>query len=472
MTPGPVRGIGAVEAVAVDGSVAVVGQSRPLARGRRQEVLVEIDLRTGEHRDVAAEDGYGFGSAVLSDDGRWLVTSRQRDTTPERAPEVDLWLVDRSTGEGRVLAGDWDRWAEPVAFSPDGSTVYATADEDQRSPIFAVDVATGDVRRLTGDGAFGSVRRSPDGSTLYALRTSYTDPGTVVAVSVADGTLTELPGPVDHPELPGDLVEVETTTADGVRVRGLLARPAGTSAEHPAPLALWIHGGPLGSWNSWSWRWCPWLLVAQGWAVLLPDPALSTGYGQEFVQRGWGRWGAEPYTDLMAITDAVEARADIADGQSVAMGGSFGGYMANWVAGHTDRFRAIVTHASLWNLTSFGPTTDAAYYWNQEMTPEMMAANSPHAFADAIGTPMLVIHGDKDYRVPISEGLALWWALVSGFDGPPEDLPHKFLYFPDENHWVLTPQHAIVWYETVLAFLEQHRRGAANAGNFVRPQTL
>jgi dipeptidyl aminopeptidase/acylaminoacyl peptidase len=136
------------------------------------------------------------------------------------------------------------------------------------------------------------------------------------------------------------------------------------------------------------------------------------------------------------------------------MGGSFGGYMANWIAGHTDRFAAIVTHASLWALDQFGPTTDHAYYWRREMTPAMTAANSPHHFVDQINTPMLVIHGDKDYRVPISEALRLWWDLSS--HGATEA---KFLYFPDENHWILTPGNARIWYETVFAFLAQHVLG-------------
>ncbi len=470
LTPGQVRGIHSVDAIADDGSFALVSQERFGRHGAVSSRLIEIDLASGEQTVRAEEAGYDFGGAVLSDDGRLIACSRESDSDPTTPPRTQLWLVDRETGEGRVLAPEWDRWPSPVAFDPTGETLYVIADDDQQAPIFAVDVASGDVRRLTGpdDGAHSVVRRSPDGATLYALRSSYTDPGSVVSISTADGSVTVLPSPVDYPELPGDLVEVETTTEDGVRVRGLLARPAGASEEQPAPLALWIHGGPLGSWNAWSWRWCPWLLVAHGYAVLLPDPALSTGYGQAFVERGWGRWGREPYTDLMAITDAVEERPDVDAERTIAMGGSFGGYMANWVAGHTDRFAGIVTHASLWNLESFGPTTDAAWFWGREMTPEMMRDNSPHRFADQISTPMLVIHGDKDYRVPISEGIALWWALVSGFDGPPEELPHKFLYFPDENHWVLSPQHAIVWYETVLAFADACRSG----GNFVRPEAL
>ncbi|MGZ6793953.1 MAG: alpha/beta hydrolase family protein, partial [Mycobacteriales bacterium] len=214
----------------------------------------------------------------------------------------------------------------------------------------------------------------------------------------------------------------------------------------------------LSSWNGWSWRWCPWLLVARGWAVLMPDPALSTGYGLDHVRRGWGDWGRATWADLEQLLDATLARADLDAGRTAMMGGSFGGYMANWIAGHTDRFGAIVSHASLWNLEQFGPTTDAAWYWRREMTPEMVARNDPSQFADRIVTPMLVVHGDRDYRVPVGEALRLWWDLCSRAEDPAA-MPHRFLYFPDENHWVLTPGHAVVWYEAVLAFLGQHVLG-------------
>ena len=468
------RSLGASKVISSDGSRLLVDWQVFRPRGDVTSAIASIDVATGERTILAGEGSgeddpeQGYAAPVISEDGSLIGCVRERVSTAERAPEVTLWLIDGATGEGRPLAEDWDVWAHPIAFSPDSTTLYVGLDEKGHSPLYAVDVATGERRRLTDEGAFTSPVLSPDGSTLYAVRTSYTDPGSIVAVDTATGATRTLPSPVDYPELPGRLEDVETSAADGSRVRGYLLLPEDASAEKPAPMALWIHGGPLGSWNAWSWRWCPWLLVSRGYAVLLPDPALSTGYGQEFIQRGWGNWGAAPYTDLMSITDAVEARDDIDADRTVAMGGSFGGYMANWVAGHTDRFSAIVTHASLWNLESFGPTTDAAWFWAREMSPQMQTENSPHRFADQISTPMLVIHGDKDYRVPISEGLALWWALVQGFDGPPEELPHKFLYFPDENHWILTPQHARVWYETVLAFLESTLSG----GNFVRPEAL
>ena len=204
------------------------------------------------------------------------------------------------------------------------------------------------------------------------------------------------------------------------------------------------------------------MLAARGYAVLLPDPALSTGYGQDFIQRGWGAWGGAPYDDLMAVTDAACAHPRIDAARTAAMGGSFGGYMANWIAGHTDRFDAIVTHASLWALDQFNSTTDAAYYWLREMTRDMATANSPHRFVKEIRTPMLVIHGDKDYRVPIGEALRLWYELLTESGLPAAEdgtSPHRFLYFPSENHWVLNPQHAKIWYQVVTAFLARHVLG-------------
>jgi dipeptidyl aminopeptidase/acylaminoacyl peptidase len=199
-------------------------------------------------------------------------------------------------------------------------------------------------------------------------------------------------------------------------------------------------------------------MVARGYAVLLPDPALSTGYGRDFISRGHGEWGGRPYTDVMAITDAAVARPDIDQSRTAMMGGSFGGYMANWIAGHTSRFRGIVSHASLWALDQMFGTTDTPAEWRRIFgsplaQPQRYAASSPHLHAASIVTPMLVIHGDKDYRVPIGEALRLWTDLAGA---PGGRAGSKFLYFPDENHWVLTPGNAVIWYETVLAFLAQH----------------
>jgi dipeptidyl aminopeptidase/acylaminoacyl peptidase len=176
------------------------------------------------------------------------------------------------------------------------------------------------------------------------------------------------------------------------------------------------------------------------------------------IQRGWGQWGGAPYTDLMTTTDHVEARDDIDGERTAAMGGSYGGYLANWVAGHTERFRCIVTHASLWAMDQFQGTTDMPAFWAKEWgmsdeVPEQYTKWSPHKFLDAITTPMLVVHGDKDYRVPIGEGLRLWWDLQR------KGVESKYLYFPDEGHWVLKPDNARVWYETVWAWLATYVDG-------------
>jgi dipeptidyl aminopeptidase/acylaminoacyl peptidase len=450
-----------------DGATLVTSWSRP-ERAALRSVLVAVDVATGERRTLVDDPAADLSAPVVSPDGAWVAYERETITTPEQAPVVRLAVVPLAGGEPRELGTDWDRWPHGARWLPDSSGLVVVADDDGRAPVFRVDLASGAVTRVTrDDAAFSDLQVSPDGTSVFALRSSYLEPPHPVRIDLAaaaDGPVEALalPGPAPLPELPGLLTEVETTAEDGARVRAWLAVPDGSGEDSPAPLLLWIHGGPLGSWNAWSWRWNPWLLVAQGYAVLLPDPALSTGYGQRFVQRGWGRWGAAPYTDLLAITDVACARPDVDETRTAAMGGSFGGYMANWVAGHTDRFRAIVTHASLWALDQFGPTTDAAYYWAREMTEAMALESSPHRFVEQIVTPMLVVHGDKDYRVPIGEGLRLWYELLTRSQLPADDegrTPHRFLYFPDENHWVLTPQHAVVWYGVVAAFLAEHVLG-------------
>ena len=468
--------------ISPDGTTVVTGWTELRARADQRSRIVAIDVVTGERRTLVSDDAIDAWSPVVSPDGRWVVYGFETISTPYEAPRSGLALVPLAGGESRVLAPDWDRWPGSPVWLPDSSGLLVVADDDGRAPIFRIDLATDGgqdrVTRVTSDdAAFTDVQVSPDGRTAYALRSSYLAPAHPVRIDLtAVPTQAEaLRSPAPTPLLPGRLEEVETTVEDGRRVRAWLALPDGADAQHPAPLLLWIHGGPLGSWNAWSWRWNPWLLVARGYAVLLPDPALSTGYGQEFVQAGWGAWGKAPYTDLMAVTDVAEQHEAVDESRTAAMGGSFGGYMANWVAGHTDRFRAIVTHASLWALDQFGPTTDASFYWQREMTPQMALESSPHRFVEQITTPMLVVHGDKDYRVPIGEGLRLWYELLAKSGLPADDegrTAHRFLYFPDENHWVLSPQHAIVWYQVVEAFLAEHVLGRAGDDAVAYPSTL
>ncbi len=463
LTPEAGRALERVEYdVSADGRQVVSTWLVP-ERGGVRSTVVLLEVESGERRTLLDDAEHEYGAPRFSPDGSRVALVAERRSTPTDPGDVRLAVLDLAGGDLHDLSGSWDHWpAGPAVWTPDGRALVLTADEDGRSPVFRVDVESGELTRLTGDAfAYTDVQLSPDGATVYALRASYLEPARPVRLdaTTADQDSEPLAGPVETPALPGTLTEVEAKAEDGVKVRSWLVLPEGASAEEPAPLLLWIHGGPLGSWNAWSWRWNPWLAAAQGYAVLLPDPALSTGYGLDFIRRGWGAWGQAPYTDLMAATDAALERDDVDAERTAAMGGSFGGYMANWVAGHTDRFRAVVTHASLWALDQFGPTTDAPWYWAREMTAEMAVANSPHLHVDNIVTPMLVIHGDKDYRVPIAEGVRLWAELAARAEQEDGTMPHKFLYFPDENHWILTPQHAKVWYQTVLAFLDHHLLG-------------
>jgi len=443
----------AVFDVSPDGSFLVTTWQLTGPGPTRRSVLMRIDVASGERRVIADDPGASLDHPAISPDGSAVAFTRETISTPAYAPQITLQHL-RFGEDSASVAQEWDRRPSSIGWSSDGAALIVTADQNGRAPVFAVDVATSTVTQLTDDDfSYSDVVAAP-GGVIFALRSSYATPPHPVRID-PDGGIATLPC-VESPMLPGTLTEIFTTTPDGTTVRSWLVLP---EREEPAPLLLWVHGGPLGSWNSWAWRWNPWLMAAKGYAVLLPDPALSTGYGQAFIQRGWGAWGGPPFDDLMAATEAACAHPRIDENRTAAMGGSFGGYMANWIAAHTNRFAAIVTHAGLWALDQFAPTTDTADYWRREMTAEMTAANSPHHFVESISTPMLVIHGDKDYRVPIGESLRLWYELLASSGLPAGDdgsSPHRFLYFPSEDHWVLAPQHAKIWYEVVLAFLAEH----------------
>jgi dipeptidyl aminopeptidase/acylaminoacyl peptidase len=451
--------IGDALAISPDGRTIAVGWRVPEPRAVSRPLLALVDTATGDRRVLGDADEY-LTDAVFAPDSRSLVCQHEVLGNWDTSPHRTLRRYDLATGEHTDLLPGTSLWPTQAAFSPDGTVLYFTADQTGHSPVFRLELAGGTVTRLTATGAYTDLLVAPDGAALYALRSAVDSPPTPVRLdpAAADQDAVRLLGPQDELPLPGRLTEVTATAEDGTPLRAWLAMPATASDADPAPLLLWIHGGPVSSWNAWSWRWNPWLMVSRGYAVLLPDPALSTGYGDAFLQRGWGAWGGKPFTDLMTVTDATVGRPDIDEGRTAAMGGSFGGYMANWVATQTDRFRAIVTHASLWHLDAFAGTTDEPSYWHREFgdpleKQERYLENSPHLRVAGIRTPMLVIHGDKDYRVPIGEGLRLWSDLGR------YSVPAKFLYFPDENHWVLSPGHAKVWYETIRAFLAQHVLG-------------
>ncbi len=469
LTPEPGRALDEVKfELSPDGASVITGWWHWDPAGQSHTELVTIDVTTGKRRVLLSAPEYNFDGPRVSPDGQLVVCQREKQMTSTDPIDVTLVVLrgdgpGESGGSGRDLLPGLDRWPVEPAWSPDSRMVYFAADDAGRRPVFRVDVVTGEVTRVTrDDGAYTDLNPAPDGRYLYAMRSAVDSPPTPVRIDLspdsAEAGPVALPCPGTPLALPGRLEEVEAAADDGHPIRSWLVLPENASPGQPAPLVLWVHGGPMGSWNSWSWRWNPWLMAARGYAVLLPDPALSTGYGQAFMTRAHRSWGARPYADIMAATEAVLARPDIDADRVAMMGGSYGGYMANWMAGHTDRFRAIVSHAGLWALDQMFGTTDEPMFWRPQFgdpltEPEMYEANSPNRHIAQIRTPMLVIHGDKDYRVPIGEALRLWWDLSR------YGVQAKFLYFPDENHWILTPGNARIWYETVFAFLAQHVLG-------------
>jgi dipeptidyl aminopeptidase/acylaminoacyl peptidase len=245
--------------------------------------------------------------------------------------------------------------------------------------------------------------------------------------------------------------------ANNEEVQGFLIKPPGFDAAKKYPLKFLIHGGPQGAWgDSWSYRWNGELFAANGYVVVMINFHGSTGYGQKFTDSISGDWGGKPYEDLMKGLDYVEKTYPFIDkNREAALGASYGGYMANWVLGHTDRFKCIVSHDGVFNTESAYGTTEELWFseWEFKGPPwknrELYRKFSPHLFADKFKTPTLVVHGQLDFRLDVSEGFQLFTTLQR------LKVPSKMLYFPDEGHWVLKPQNSRLWWKTVNDWVDQ-----------------
>jgi dipeptidyl aminopeptidase/acylaminoacyl peptidase len=327
--------------------------------------------------------------------------------------------------------------------------------------VFAIEARSGAVRRCPpagSGGTHGQLAPLPNGGVAGVRSTVLHAPEVFVLE----------PGLAGEPRLLAALSglqpatwavseTVQAVSTDGTPIHGVLIKPA--DAPGPVPLMLWIHGGPMTmSGDGWHWRWNPLLLVAQGYAVVLANPRGSTGFGQQFVQGIWGNvWGDQCYRDLMALTDALCKRPDIDAQRTAAMGGSFGGYMVNWIATQTERFRCLVSHAGIVNMASFTGVTDHPPDWYLEMGGENPYRDwqqfdrfAPMRYIGQWRTPTLIVHGERDYRCPIGEALSLFEALqYHGVDS-------ELLVFPDENHWILRPRNIVAWYQSVLEFVGRH----------------
>ena len=443
-----------------DGTTVATSWTHRVRGGETRSSIVLLDTAT-LRREVLLEAGEHaqYSSPLFSRDGRHLAVIRSTTSSPSDTSYSRLEIHPVGGGDP-VIAQLGDLTPSDIEWAVDGALLVA-GDLHSSGAVLVIDPSTGEARTLVGGGVFSSLAAGADG--VFALRSDVGEPARPTRIAT-DGAVTELPAPGAVGALPGTLEWVETKVGD-VTVGGWLCLPASASTGSPAPMMLWIHGGPHASYNAWSWRWCPWLAVERGYAVLMPDPAMSTGYGDTGLNRGWPRRPDVVYRECETLLDAVLVREDLDGSRTAMLGASFGGFMANWIAGHTERFDAIVSHAGLWALDQQHRTTDAAagkmrVHLHEEENPDWYRAFSPHHEVEAITTPMLITHGNRDYRVPISEALRLWWDLVSTWDGEPQDMPHRFLQLTSENHWVLTPSNALAWNQAVLAFCDQHVRGA------------
>jgi dipeptidyl aminopeptidase/acylaminoacyl peptidase len=446
--------------VSADGALVAVTRHTPGADRELDTTILLIDIASTK------QTVFGVGTNVINEpvyfspDGTMLATVRSF-RSPHAVMRPTLTLIDIASGTERELAREWDRWPHLAAWSHDGQQLIVTADDAGHTPVFTIDAANGAVQRITSlasGGVHANIAVLTDGR-LAGIRSTLRDaPECCVVNAVLDATprlLTPLSG-----FTPADWAEVESCTVpstDGVSIQFFFVKPKGATTR--LPTLVWIHGGPIGmDTDGWHWRWNPLLMVAQGYAVALPNPRGSTGFGQAFIQGIWGNvWGDQCYKDLMCVTDALEIRADVDPQRIMAMGGSFGGYMTNWIGTQTDRFRCLITHASIFTMAQFTGVTDHPAWWYLEMGGEDPYADPVHferyapvRYIKQWQTPTLIIHGERDYRCPISEGLNLFEALQY------HKVPSELLVFPDENHWILKPKNIVVWYEAVLDFLSRH----------------
>ncbi|MFJ9150538.1 prolyl oligopeptidase family serine peptidase [Streptomyces sp. NPDC102270] len=450
-------------ALSPDGSVVAYTRA-PTSAAPDTNVVVIADASTGAKRRTFSRPGHQYYGPVFTADGTRLLCERQKEETYDTEWQVTLVALDPVSGEETDLLPDFDNWPWPGRVIPSpvpgDTTLWFTGDERGHCPVFRRD-PDGTVTRLTASGAYTSLCVTPDGAALYALRSALDSPPRAVRLDAGK--------PDQHPvflktlgdlgPLPGTLTEVHATGDDGFALRAWLVLPEGAGPDDPSPLLVNVHGGPQGSWSDWPGQWNPWPFAARGYAVLLPDPALSSGYGQRMQERGRGQYGGRPYHDVIALTDAALARPDLDASRTALAGWSFGGYLAGRAATRTDRFRALVSHAGLWNLEAFQSETDMHTYFREifgdpRTRRERYEADSPHFNAAKLTTPMLIVHGGNDYRVPVSQSMALHHDLQR------QGVPAKFLYFPDEGHGIEAPNHLRLVYETALNFLDHHVLGA------------
>ena len=427
--------------------------------------LYEVEVTTGgSPKRLTMNPGFD-GAPAYSPDGRVIAYHSQA----RAGYEADKWrliLLDRASGRQTVLTDTFDRSVDDLRWSTDGTSIYFTAEDRGEMPVFVMPAAGGTPRVLT-PGKFAGEFDVRGDSAVVAL-SSLASPVELYAVH-GNGALEPLTHHNDALLSSLDLSAPESFTfagAGGTEVQGFLVRPPAFDASRKYPVIMLLHGGPQTQWgDAWSYRWNAQTFAAQGYVIVMINRRGSTGFGQKFTDEIALDWGGKPFDDLMKGLDFVLATYPFADRQRVAAaGGSYGGYMVDWMASQSKgRFKALVSHAGVYDLTSMYGSTEELWFpehdfagvpWSKGAAPSKAYVSlSPHTYAADFGkfkTPTLVIAGEQDYRVPYTQSLEFFTALQR------QDVPSRLVLFPDEGHWILKPANSVAWYGEVLGWLKKY----------------
>jgi len=471
-----------VEATSTNNDLWTVSVNWPANATPAQDRVKTVLAKT---KNITADNPASDSTPLYSPDGKYIAYRAQQRPGYE-SDRFRLMLYDRKTGEKKNLTEDFDKWVGTFAWAPDSNTIYFVAEEEGRAPIYSLSTASEEVSVIDNGGYNGDLAITHDGSRVVFSRMTVAAPPEIYAGGVV--RMVKRPcsrHDCDVPSGLNDVTDVKSgkpagaithlneaalsqvamsplepfwfTGAHEDKVEGFLVKPPNFDASKKYPVKFVIHGGPEGAWgDDWSYRWNPELFAANGYVVIMINFHGSTGYGQKFVDAINGDWGGAPFEDLMKGLDYAEKTYPFIDkDRECALGASYGGYAINWIMGHTDRFKCLVSHDGMFNAESAWGTTEELWFnnWEFKGTPIDNRASyqkwSPHQYAKNFKTPTLVVHGQLDYRLDVSEGFQLFTTLQT------MGVPSKMLYFPDEGHWVLKPQNSQLWWKTVTDWVDQ-----------------
>lgn len=405
---------------------------------------------------IASNPGWD-GEPRYSPDGSMIAFHAQMRAGYE-ADRWRLFVFDRKTGVSRNLTETFDRHVDEIAWSPDSKTIYFTAGDGTSNPLFAIPATGGAPRKIAG-GHLTQLTIARDGKTAIMAQDSLMRPSEIVSIDLASGRAAPLTRVNDAALAAFALREPESITYKGALakdVQGWIVKPSDFDPAKKYPLVVLVHGGPQSVFaDGWSFRWNPQVFANAGFVVFAPNPRGSLGFGQAFTDDINRDWGGKAYEDIMKGVDEVAKRPYVDSARMVAAGASFGGYMVNWMCTQTKRFRAFVSHDGVYNLESMYGSTEELWFVDWEFGGAPWANRtdyekfSPSRFVQSCSTPTLVVHNDKDHRVPIEQGLQFFTALQK------RGVPSRLVMFPDENHWVLKAENSVRWYDEVLGWLKK-----------------